>query len=253
VNNTLETYNLSVGYNGNVIQRDLNLKAAESSLISLIGTNGTGKSTLLRSLASLQPVLGGNIHINGQDISHLHPQDRAKKISVVLTDVINVQHLSVFDLVAMGRMPYTSWSNRLSQKDNDIVMKAIENVNLAHKTHSMVNELSDGERQRASIARALAQDTPLILLDEPTSHLDLPNRVEIMLLLRRLADNQQKTIIISTHELNLAFRSSHQIWLLSKESPILCDIPSNVIDNPLFQSSFTTPNFNPKELLNLKL
>ena len=253
MNNTLQTYNLSIGYNKNIIQRNLNLEATPSSLISLIGTNGTGKSTLLRSLATLQPILSGTILINGQDINRLHHQERAKKISVVLTDVINVQHLSVFELVAMGRMPYTSWSNHLSDKDNDIVMNAIANVNLAHKAHNMVNELSDGERQRASIARALAQDTPLILLDEPTSHLDMPNRVEIMLLLRRLADNQQKTIIISTHELSLAFQSSHQIWLLSKESPILCDIPSNLIDNPLFKSSFTTPNFNPKELLNLKL
>lgn len=224
------------------------MQAAPSTLTSLIGTNGTGKSTLLRSLASLQPVIGGRVMVEGEELSHLNASARAKKISVVLTDIINTQHLSVFDLVAMGRMPYTSWSGRLSDNDKEIVKRSIEQVNLSHKTLMMVNELSDGERQRASIARALAQDTPLILLDEPTSHLDLPNRVEIMLLLRQLAEKQGKSIIISTHELNLAFQMSHQIWLLSKESTVICESPVDMVSNPIFLESFTTPNFNPRKI-----
>ena len=248
---TLRTYNLSVGYGDKVVQTGLNLKAESSTMVSLIGTNGTGKSTLLRSLSSLQPVVNGKITIEGQDITMLHPAERAKKISVVLTDTINTQHLSVFDLVAMGRMPYTSWSGKLTKNDKDIVIKSLEQVNLSHKISEMVNELSDGERQRASIARALAQDTPIILLDEPTSHLDLPNRVEIMLLLRRLADEQGKTIIISTHELDLAFKTSHQIWLLSKESPVICDTPANMMNDIHFLNSFTTPNFNPENIIRL--
>lgn len=248
---TLRTYNLSIGYGDKVVQTGLNLQAEPSTMISLIGTNGTGKSTLLRSLASLQPVVNGRITIEGQNIAMLHPAERAKKISVVLTDTINTQHLSVYDLVAMGRMPYTSWSGKLTENDRDIVTMSLEQVNLSHKISDMVNELSDGERQRASIARALAQDTPLILLDEPTSHLDLPNRVEIMLLLRQLAEKQKKTIIISTHELNLAFQMSHQIWLLSKESPIICDTPANVVKNKHFIDSFTTQNFNPENIIRL--
>lgn len=244
----LRTYNLSVGYGSNVVQSNLDLQAAPSTLTSLIGTNGTGKSTLLRSLASLQPVIGGRVMVEGEELSHLNASARAKKISVVLTDIINTQHLSVFDLVAMGRMPYTSWSGRLSDNDKEIVKRSIEQVNLSHKTLMMVNELSDGERQRASIARALAQDTPLILLDEPTSHLDLPNRVEIMLLLRQLAEKQGKSIIISTHELNLAFQMSHQIWLLSKESTVICESPVDMVSNPIFLESFTTPNFNPRKI-----
>lgn len=248
---TLRTYSLSVGYVDKVVQENINLKAEPSTMISLIGTNGTGKSTLLRSLASLQPVLSGKITVDGRDITTLHPVERAKKISVVLTDTINTQHLSVFDLVAMGRMPYTSWSGKLTENDNKIVKRSIEQVNLSHKIFDMVNELSDGERQRASIARALAQDTPLILLDEPTSHLDLPNRVEIMLLLKQLAEKQGKSIIISTHELNLAFQMSHQIWLLSKESPVICDTPANVVKNKHFIDSFTTQNFNPENIIRL--
>lgn len=251
--NTLETYNLSVGYGNTIVQKDLNLTASEATMISLIGTNGTGKSTLLRSLASLQPVVSGIVKVDGEDISQMRPAERAKKISVVLTDVVNTQHLSVFDLVAMGRMPYTSWSGKLSAEDRKIVERSIEQVNLSFKSAKMVNELSDGERQRATIARALAQDTPLILLDEPTSHLDLPNRVEIMMLLRRLTDEQRKTIIISTHELNLAFEMSHQIWLLTKNAPVVCDTPANMVCNTAFIESFTTQNFNPREILNLKI
>lgn len=248
---TFETYNLSVGYGNTIVQGDLNLAASEATMISLIGTNGTGKSTLLRSIALLQPVSSGIVMVDGKDISQIHPAERAKKISVVLTDVINTQHLSVFDLVAMGRMPYTSWSGRLSAEDRKIVEQSIKQVNLSFKSAKMVNELSDGERQRASIARALAQDTPLILLDEPTSHLDLPNRVEIMLLLRRLAEEQGKTIIISTHELNLAFQMSHQIWLLTKSQPVICDTPRNMVKNKIFTESFTTPNFNPEKIIRL--
>lgn len=248
---TLRTYNLSVGYGKTIIQSDLNLKAVPSTMISLIGTNGTGKSTLLRSLASLQPVVKGKITVEGQDLTMLQPTERAKKISVVLTDTINTQHLSVFDLVAMGRMPYTSWSGKLTENDKDIILKSLELVNLSHKISDMVNKLSDGERQRASIARALVQDTPIILLDEPTSHLDLPNRVEIMLLLKQLAEKQGKSIIISTHELNLAFQMSHQIWLLSKESPVICDTPANMMNDIHFLNSFTTPNFNPENIIRL--
>lgn len=250
---TLETYNLSVGYGNTVVQKDLNLKASEAKMISLIGTNGTGKSTLLRSLASLQPVIGGSVRIAGEDVTEMRPAERAKKISVVLTDAISTQHMNVFDLVAMGRMPYTSWNGRLSAIDREIVERSVKQVGLGHKIESMVNELSDGERQRASIARALAQDTPLILLDEPTSHLDLPNRVEIMLLLRRLADEQGKTIIISTHELNLAFEKSHEIWLLRKNMPVICEKPCDMVGNEEFVKAFTTTNFNPKDILKQKI
>jgi len=249
VTDTLQTYNLSIGYGNHVVQGNLNLKAASSTMISLIGTNGTGKSTLLRSLAGLQTVVSGSVMVDGEEVSVMRPAERAKKISVVLTDVINTQHLSAFDLVAMGRLPYTSWSGKLSVLDKEIVERSIQQVGLEHKSLSMVNELSDGERQRASIARALAQDTPLILLDEPTSHLDLPNRVEIMMLLRRLADEQRKTIIISTHELNLAFEKSHEIWLLRKNVPVICEAPCDMVGNEAFVEAFTTMNFDPVSII----
>lgn len=248
----LETKNLTIGYGCKTVQKRLNLQAEKSLLISLIGTNGTGKSTLLRTLAMLQPELEGDIMVDGVSLRSVPIAERAKKISVVLTDTIVSEHLTVYDLVSMGRMPYTSWIGRLREEDDAIISKAIDNVNLTQKKYSLINELSDGERQRATIARALAQDTPLILLDEPTSHLDMPNRVEIMLLLKRLAEEFHKTIIISTHELGLALRLSHEIWLLTKNDSVIKGTPKQMIENEHFNEAFSSPHFNPSDLqLNL--
>lgn len=244
----LETRNLTIGYAGKVVQTGLNLQADKSLLISLIGTNGTGKSTLLRTLALLQPELSGEIIVDGVSLKSIPMSERAKKISVVLTDTIVSEHLTVYDLVSMGRMPYTSWIGRLNAEDDKIVSEAIDNVNLTQKKFSLINELSDGERQRATIARALAQDTPLILLDEPTSHLDMPNRVEIMLLLKRLAEEFHKTIIISTHELGLALSASHKIWLLTKNDSVITATPKQIIENKHFNDAFSSPHFNPSNL-----
>lgn len=244
----LEARNITIGYRKKTIQSGVNLKAHDSELISLIGTNGTGKSTLLRSLAALQPILCGEIYVDGQEIHHVTPNGRARKISVVLTDTIVAEQLTVYDLIAMGRIPYTSWTNIRGNEDEEIILNAANEVNLSHKIHSPVNELSDGEKQRATIARALAQDTPVILLDEPTSHLDMPNRVEIMILLKRLAEERHKTIIISTHELNLALSHSHYIWLLTRTEPVIADTPENILQNPLFQTAFASEHFDPKKL-----
>lgn len=244
----LEVRNITIGYRRKTIQKDINLKAHESEFISLIGTNGTGKSTLLRSLAALQPTLSGEIYVDGQEIHHITPNERSKKISVVLTDTIAAEQLTVYDLIAMGRIPYTSWTNRKSTMDEEIIRLAADDVKLIHKIHSPVNELSDGEKQRATIARALAQDTPVILLDEPTSHLDMPNRMEIMILLKRLAEERRKTIIISTHELNLALQHSHHIWLLTRTEPVISDTPENILQNPAFQRAFASEHFDPKKL-----
>ena len=240
---TLTTNKLTIGYSRTVIQSDLNLTAHPSTMIALLGTNGTGKSTLLRTLSSLQPALSGDILFDNRSTTHISHHDRAKLLSVVLTDRLFSDHTTVHDLIAMGRIPYTSWTDRLTQEDHEIIERSATQVNLTHKLHSPLNSLSDGERQRASIARALAQDTPLILLDEPTSHLDLPNRIEVMLLLKDLAEHHGKTIIISTHEINLALQTAHQIWFLSSDRPILCDTPQNLIANPHFLHAFSSPHF----------
>lgn len=237
----LETNNLSIGYGRHIIRSGLELKIESPRMISLLGTNGTGKSTLLRTLADLQPPLEGSISVEGE--TKLTRAERARRISVVLTDIVRAEHMTVRELVAMGRIPYTSWTDRQSGHDDEMILESISRVNLSHKINSEVTELSDGELQRATIARALAQDTPIILLDEPTSHLDLPNRIEIMLLLRDLAEQQQKTIIISTHEVNLALQTSHEIWLLTRDNRLIAEPPDRIIANEAFISSFSSDKY----------
>lgn len=236
-NNVLATQHLDIGYGKRVIQHDLNLTANSGDLICLTGTNGTGKSTLLRTLAGLQKPLGGSVHIQGQNIAQLSNAQRATLLSLVLTDNIAVENLTLYDLVATGRFPYTGWNGYLGQHDRDIVQTALKQVNLWHKAHYFINEVSDGEKQRGIIAKALAQDTPLILLDEPTAHLDLPNRVEIMLLLRRLSVNTRKTFILSTHELDLALQMADRIWLMSDHG-VETGIPEDLMRTGKFQETF---------------
>ena len=238
----LSTQNLSIGYGKKIIQHNLNLSVDRGALISLIGTNGAGKSTLLRTISALQPALSGTIEIEGTDISQLSTHRRAQLLAIVLTEKIEIDNLSVRQLVSMGRFPYTNWVGNLSDKDNSIIDKAISDVNLTHKADADINHISDGEKQRAVIAKALAQDTPLILLDEPTAHLDLPNRIETMMLLQRLAVTTNKTFILSSHELDLALQISNQIWLMTTNG-IEVGIPEDLILNGSFPRAFVSNNY----------
>ncbi len=218
MNFILHTTNLSIGYKKTIIQQDINLQLHAGELVCLIGQNGCGKSTLLRTLCSLQKPLEGTVFITGKDITTVSNSEKALLLSFVLTEKVDVDNLTVFDLVFTGRYPHTSWLGNRTHKDMEITTQAIEQVHLSHKTNEPVNQLSDGEKQRALIAKALAQDTPLIFLDEPTAHLDLPNRVEVMLLLQRLAKDTNKTIVLSTHELSLATKTADMIWLMTGNS-----------------------------------
>ena len=239
----LETTHLSIGYGRKKVQTDLNLSAEQGSLVCLLGTNGCGKSTLLRTLACLQAPLSGTIAINGQALSSKTTQELSLLFSLVLTDVVSVENLRVYDLVALGRTPYTGWFGNLSSTDETIIRKAIEDVNLSHKSNDFLQELSDGEKQRAVIAKALAQDTPLVLLDEPTAHLDLPNRIEIMLLLKRLADETGKCFIVSMHELELAMQIADCVWLMS-ENGVESGIPEDLMLSGAFHRCFASNNYH---------
>ncbi len=238
----LQTRSLSIGYGKYVVQQQLNLTAKPGHLICLLGTNGSGKSTLLRTLAGLQKPLHGDVLINNIFLSRLSNNQRSKIFSLVLTDSISEENMTVFDLVALGRFPYTNWIGTLSDEDKKIVSTAIEQVNLTKKTHSYLHEISDGEKQRAVIAKALTQDTPLVLFDEPTAHLDLPNRIEIMLLLRKLSVNTRKTFILSTHELDLAIQMADNIWLMHLNG-IEVGIPEDLMLKGEFQNIFGNDSF----------
>lgn len=238
----LQTQSLSIGYGKYIVQQELNLIAKQGHLICLLGTNGSGKSTLLRTLAGLQKPLHGDVLINNISLSKLSNNQRSKIFSLVLTDTINEENMTVFDLVALGRFPFTNWIGSLSDEDKKIVLIAIEQVNLTQKINAYLHEISDGEKQRAVIAKALTQDTPLVLLDEPTAHLDLPNRIEIMLLLRKLSVNTRKTFILSTHELDLAIQMADNIWLMHPNG-IEVGIPEDLMLWGRFQDIFGNDSF----------
>lgn len=238
----LSTKNLTLGYSHkgrtNIVQQDLNISLKNGELVCLIGPNGSGKSTLLRTIAGLQKPLKGKTFIDNKDVTQLNLKEKSSVISLVLTDRIEVENATVRSIVALGRHPYTSWWGEYSATDEKIINHSIEMVHLTDKIDCYLDELSDGERQRAMIAKALAQNTSLIILDEPTAHLDLPNRVEIMLLLHSLAHNTNKSIILSTHELDLALQAADRIWLISQNKGIESGVPEDLVFNGSFDNVF---------------
>jgi iron complex transport system ATP-binding protein len=221
-NVNIELKQLSVGYQQSgeaplKVLREVNLTAAPGEMVALIGSNGIGKSTLLRTLAGFQPWFDGDILVKGRSLSSLNPREAARIISFVSTEIIRVPNLSVFDLVAYGRFPYTNWIGMLTGEDRFIIADAINKVGLNGFEQRPVMQISDGERQRAMIARALAQDTPVIILDEPTAYLDVSNKYEIFHLLQLLAFEKKKTIVLSTHDLNIALREVDKLWLIAPD------------------------------------
>ena len=214
----LTTKALTIGYQANsqrrVVAQDLHLHLPTGQLICLLGPNGSGKTTLLRTLSGTQAPLSGSIYLNHQPLANFTPAQRATQLAVALTEPMYAHNLSGYDLVAMGRYPYTGWLGRLTQDDHQAVERAMEATDTTAFAARPVSTLSDGERQKIMIARALAQDTPVLMLDEPTAHLDLPNRIATLQLLRRLAQEFQKAIVLSTHSLDLALLLADHVWLI---------------------------------------
>lgn len=236
----LETKNLSVGYPGQSIplfeKQDLALYAGE--LVCFMGPNGIGKSTLIRTLAGLQKQIEGSIYI------HTDNAELQQQIAVVLTDKITTPGMTVYELVTFGRYPYLNWNISLREDDLRIIDEAIDQVNIRNIISKKLYQLSDGQLQMVMIARALAQTTPIILLDEPTAHLDLNNRVEIMRMLRNLARNTNKAILIATHELDLALQTADYIWLAGNQKNIIAGIPEDLVLNGSFDDIFRFKGFD---------
>ncbi len=213
--------NLQIGYrhvasgHHDVVFDKMNVAVGEGELVALLGRNGIGKSTFLRTLSGLQKPLGGEIYLCGKLLTTYTTRELATMISFVSTASLRVPYLKLFDLVAMGRFPYTGWMGKLSGQDYLKVSEAIEMVGLSKMLQRNVDTLSDGERQRAVIARALVQDTPIVILDEPTAFLDMPNKYEIVQLLRKLAHASRKAVIFSSHELSLSMRTADTVWIMT--------------------------------------
>ncbi len=240
-NVSISTNSLTIGYriaSGTEypVQTDLNFSLHTGEMVCMLGPNGCGKSTLLRTLAGLQPALSGEYKIQNSD----RPE---KSVALVLTERLSMDNTTVHDVVAMGRYPYTSFLGGLSEQDERIIAESLEAVGFdllaLNSSHSPFNAHSDGEKQRILIAKALAQQTPIILLDEPTAHLDLPHRILILRLLRQLAHEQGKTVLISTHELDLALALSDRILLMSPAGRgIQLDTPEALKKADAFTSAF---------------
>ena len=213
--------NLVVGYPDGRHTRQLNHAANEEAhdgmLTCLIGANGAGKSTLLRTIAGFQLPLEGTVLLGGDDVRTLSPRQRAERMAVVLTDRPDVMCTTVWEMVATGRAPFTGFWGRLSGKDRGIVTRSLRLVGIEWMADRTVASLSDGERQKVMIAKALAQQTPVVLLDEPTAFLDYPSRVEVMQLLLNIAHEEHKTVLLSTHDLDLALQTADRLWLFEKE------------------------------------
>jgi iron complex transport system ATP-binding protein len=239
----LETSGLSIGYRKAgepplVLAQNLELGFGSGEVTALLGPNGSGKSTLIRTLSGLQNPLAGTVRVMGIPVRSSNARQTARIISLVLTDRIEVRNLTVFQLVSMGRYPYTGWLGRLDQEDRMKTVMAMEMVRLEGYADRFLHEMSDGEQQKALLAKALAQDTPVIIMDEPTAHLDLPNRISLMRLLRRLADETGKSILFSTHDLDLAVHAADTLWLFKRGGPILSGTPGFLIGNRALGDTF---------------
>lgn len=247
-NVSISTNSLTIGYriaSGTEypVQTDLNFSLHTGEMVCMLGPNGCGKSTLLRTLAGLQPALSGEYKIQNSD----RPE---KSVALVLTERLSMDNTTVHDVVAMGRYPYTSFLGGLSEQDEEIIAASLQAVGFdlvaLNSTLSPFNAHSDGEKQRILIAKALAQQTPIILLDEPTAHLDLPHRILVLRLLRQLAHEQGKTVLISTHELDLALALSDRILLMSPAGRgIQLDTPEALKKADAFTSAFGMDIFSP--------
>ena len=258
----IETHNLATGYDS-PLYRGLNFTLGQGELVCLLGLNGAGKSTLLKTLCGFLPPLDGEMRIMGNVVkasltvqrqkTGFRPEDLSKVMGIVLTDKISAGGVTVRELVSMGRYPHTGFFGRLTDDDLRIVDKSLEAVGMEALQGKQLAELSDGERQKAFIAKALAQECPIIILDEPTAFLDITSRMEMMVMLRHLADREHKAILVSTHDLDTALQSAHTLWLMDKghgdagaggsvaaeSGTVRCGTPDGLTDDGTLEAFFS--------------
>lgn len=239
---------ISIGYaktrhvKENPLYENLSFTLYKGEMVCLIGANGAGKSTLLRTISTSQLPLEGTINLVDKDISTYSEKKLSQLIGLVLTDKTSAGGLLVRELVELGRYPYTGFFGQLTTQDHEIVRKAMEDVHIAHKADSYISELSDGERQKVMIAKALAQECPIVILDEPTAFLDIESRIEIMSLLHYLAVDQGKTILLSTHDIDMALLLADRLWLLSREKGLISGVTEDIIVSGTIDNFFKGDN-----------
>ncbi len=241
---------LEIGYfsgrSSNSLLLPVTASAGEGEVIAVIGRNGAGKSTFLRTLAGLQPPLDGEIYFRGQRLAEYSRRELARNIGYVSTEPVVVANMTAYDLVALGRFPHTNWIGRISEEDNRMIMDSLALTSMAAEKNKYLSEMSDGERQKVMIARVLSQDAGLMILDEPSAFLDAGSRYEILNILHRLSEDRGKTIIYSTHDLQMALTQSDKIWLIT-EGKFVEGAPEDLMLGGSLSVLFESPEvqFNP--------
>lgn len=239
----LQTRALSIGYSLNrkkdvCLHSNMDLELYRGDLICLVGPNGSGKTTLIRTMAGIQRPLAGEIFLNSKPLSHISQVEKSNLLSVVLTEKTTVGNMLVKEIVALGRYAQTNWLGTLSDADREAIANALQQVGMTELSGRTYGTLSDGEKQRTAIARALATHAPVLILDEPTAHLDIPNRVEIMSLLRNLTRQNNQAVLISTHDLDLALQVADEIWVIHPEKGLKRGIPEEMFNSGAIDEYF---------------
>jgi len=242
----ISTRDLSIGYARRSVLSEINLKLKPGQLTCFMGPNGSGKTTLLRTLCGFQTPIKGHVLLGDEDIHSLSRKRQAAIYSVVLTDRIHSDYMTGRELVETGRLPHTGWHGLLREKDRELVNKALEKTGTSYLADKWLYQMSDGQRQKLMIARALCQDTPVIILDEPTAHLDLNNRVNIVNLLRDLAHDHGRTILMATHELDLALQMADHLWLAQTGKSVIEGMPEDLVLNGRIDEVFQFKGYDLK-------
>jgi iron complex transport system ATP-binding protein len=243
----IELQNLSVGYiskkSKNIILKNVDAKLEKGKLTCFLGRNGAGKSTLLKTILGVIEPIEGSILISQREMKNISANERARKISAVLTDVVKIEHISVEEFVALGRIPHTNWRGIIESEDKKHINNAITICEIDNIRNKIITELSDGQLQKVNIARAICQDTDLILLDEPTAHLDVSNKFKVFEILRKLAIDHKKSIFIITHDLELAFQNADILWVIDKKGKMQSGVTEDLLLDKKIIDSFLTSNF----------
>lgn len=234
----LKTSSLSIGYDSKTIASDINVTLSAGDIIALVGPNGAGKSTLFKTFSTHIKPVGGKIELFGKDLMSYSPKERAKLLGIVLTERPDDMFLKVFDVVAAGRYPYTGMFGKLDENDEKEIKASLELVGVNHLANRVFNTLSDGEKQKVMIAKAIAQNTPVIMLDEPTAFLDYPSKIELFSLLKQLAKEQKKAILFSSHDLELLLRYTDNLWIMAKNKPFVAGQSSELLKNGVIKEYF---------------
>ena len=234
----LKTKDLHIGYKDKAILPPINVSLEEGSLIALIGPNGAGKSTLFKTLTAHIKAIGGSVELMGKELPEYSAKEKAMLIGLVLTERPDDMFLKVYDVVASGRCPYTNFFGKIEKEDENVIQESLDIVGINQLKNRYFNTLSDGEKQKVMIAKTLAQNTPIIFMDEPTAFIDYPSKIELFSLMKMLTKERNKTIIFSSHDLELLLRYTDDIWLISKGKQLISAKKDDLIGNDILKEYF---------------